>query len=481
MPASQTTEERRPEWRATTPLLAHQRQAIAKLLPSRVGALFMEMGTGKSRTAIELSRLRQAKVSRNIWFCPVTLKATIRREILKHTDCGEDAIYTFDDTTREGRMPLDRLWYIVGIESMSSSARALFCVQQICDERAFVIVDESTYIKGHFAKRTKRITAIAESARYRLVLTGTPITQGVVDLYAQMRFLSEKILGYKSFYTFARNHLIYSARNREQIVGSMDVEWLAERMKPYVYQVTKDECLSLPEKIYDDYYCGLSTEQEDAYRRAKEDFADDLLRYEDEDSDLSNGIAIFRLFSRLQGIACGSQDGRPVPHDRLDLLESVLADIGDTHIVIWTKYLQNLDEIEERLPALSLRVTRIDGQVPAQTRDARIESWKQAGGVLALTQGIGGHGLDLTAASTVIFYSSSFKYSEHIQAEDRSHRIGQQRPVTYISLWVDCGIEDRIRDALNKKGDALDTLRRQIDEIKGDNIKDRLRSFVMSL
>src|SRR5690606_2158590 len=100
-----TTE--RPAWTCTTELHPYQQEAVAKLLPSRVGALFMDMGTGKTRTAIEFVRIRQNKIDRVVWFCPVSLKETIRAEIIKHTTCPVNAVYVFDDRTNERTVPRD--------------------------------------------------------------------------------------------------------------------------------------------------------------------------------------------------------------------------------------------------------------------------------------------------------------------------------------------------------------------------------------
>jgi len=177
-----------------TELMPHQATAVVKVLHSRIGALFMEMGTGKSRTAIELVARRLPRIDRVIWFCPVSLKETVRQEILKHTDCAPADIHVFSDRTNERNVP-PALWHIVGIESMSLSDRVTLAVNKLITSRTFVILDESSYIKGHRAKRTMRITELSKRARYRLILTGTPLSQGVVDLFAQMRFLSPKILG----------------------------------------------------------------------------------------------------------------------------------------------------------------------------------------------------------------------------------------------------------------------------------------------
>lgn len=164
-----------------TNLMTHQREAVAKVLPSRVGALFMDMGTGKSRTTIELANLRAGKIDKVVWFTPVSLKLSVAEEIRKHTDCQD--IYVFDDKTNSRNLPRVR-WYVVGIESMSSSNRVVAAVNKLITTRTMVVLDESSYIKGHNSKRTERLTYICSRARYRLILTGTPFSQGVVDLFA---------------------------------------------------------------------------------------------------------------------------------------------------------------------------------------------------------------------------------------------------------------------------------------------------------
>ncbi len=162
----------------------------------------------------------------------------------------------FDDKTSANDLPRDAFWYIIGIESVSSSNRVAVAANSLTTTETAVIVDESSYIKGHNALRTQRITRYSEPARYRLALTGTPMSQGVQDLYAQMRFLSPKILGYNSFYSFAANHLEYSEKYPGLVVRAHNTAWLAAKIQPYVYQVTKEDaglCLPLP-RLYNSRY-----------------------------------------------------------------------------------------------------------------------------------------------------------------------------------------------------------------------------------
>lgn len=470
----------------TTPLLDHQIKAVRKLLPSRVGGLFMEMGTGKTRVVIELAHQRQARIGNVVYFCPVSLKETVRRELLRHTDLAGADICVFDDKTSARRLPL-AFWYIIGIESISASNRQVLAANAVIDDRSMVVVDESGYIKGHKSLRTQRITRMAERARYRLVMTGTPLSQGVVDLYAQMRFLSWRILGYKSFYSFARNHLEYSDRYPGMIVAAHNVPVLAAKVQPYTYQVTKSECMDLPAKTYATRWYGMTERQRAVYEQAKTDILMCIEDYGDLDS-----YTIFRLFTALQQIACGfwnrkHEDGSvetvTFPHMRLDVFAATIAQIpAGEKAVIWSKYRRNIEEIvallSEEYGAGS--VAQFHGGLSERARNGEIERFRNGARFLVATQASGGHGLTLNEAGYHVFYSNGFKYAERIQAEDRSHRIGQTRSVHYVDIVCDGSIDERIASALIDKADALEQFKRQVDKVK-DKRSAEVRKLVAGL
>ena len=471
-----------PHWTTRTTLMRHQVDGVQKLHHSRIGALFMEMGTGKTRTAIELATMRQGKLNVVVWFCPVSVKQTIAHEILKHTTCDASDVYIFNDKTDEERINRTARWFVVGIESMSSSSRQIHAVASLITDKTMVVCDESTYIKGHSSKRTQRITELSKIARYRMVLTGTPFTQGPVDLFAQMYFLSPDILQYKSFYSFARKHLVYSDRHKNQITRSLNVHVLTNRMEPYVYQVLKKDCLDLPEKFYDSAYFDLTDQQLEAYQKAKLDFADDLLAYVDEDGN-SSSIAIFRMFSRLQSIVCGFEGDTVYEHERIHALKNVVENLSEyQHIVIWAKFTHSVDEICKALHSESMPAIRFDGQINESQRALALTQWREHGGYLVATQSMGGVGIDLTQASVVIFYANGFKYSERIQAEDRCHRIGQEESVLYVSLYARCGIENKIEESIVAKENVLERFRREIESIqKLPNAKEGMMKLLDTL
>jgi SNF2 family DNA or RNA helicase len=481
----------------TTPLMPHQHPAVAKMLPSRVGALFMAIGTGKSRTTIEIARIRQDKYDLLFWFCPVSLKETIRQEWRKHTDLTEDAIKVWDDKVATNNLPTAARIHIVGIESMSSSARIILAYQAMVTDRSFVIVDESSYIKGHSSQRTERITMLSAKAKYRLILTGTPFTQGAVDLFAQMTFLSTKILGYSSFYSFAANHLEYEMRVNEygykvrtgRIVRTHNTDYLAAKIAPYVYQVSADECLDLPERLYETRYFDMTGEQRDYYEQAKHEILLDL------DYDDWSSIAIFHLFTSLQSIVCGFWT-RTVPkthekqhvtfgHRRVALLMETISSILDTEqVIIWTKYHHAIDEIKQSIEQQYGRraYAEFHGRISQRVRNEELASWQRGDSrFLIATQSAGGHGFTLNNAAYSIFYADGYKYSEREQAEGRNHRIGQTRRPTYISLCCENSIDEKISSALSRKENALASFQRSINRYRKDALKEMALKLVKEL
>lgn len=464
-----------------TELMAHQKEALAKMIPTRIGGLFMDLGTGKTLVVIKLSQIRLHKIDKVIYFCPVSLKETIKEQILTHSNLTEKDICVFDHKINESKIP-NALFYICGIESMSSGKRVILTIYKLITEKTFVVVDESTYIKGYRAWRTERITSYSEIARYRIILTGTPLTQGIIDLYAQMRFLSPKILGYSSFYSFEANHLEYSKKYKNKLVRVHNTDELAAKIAPYVYQVTKEECLELPEKLYTYYSFTMTMEQRQAYEQAKYD-----ILYNAPDNYLDSMYAIFQLFTALQSITSGfwnrnlsisrneeKREFLEFKHRRLDTLEEVINHIPDNRkVIIWAKFQYDIKAITNLLLD---SCCQFHGKLSEKQRNQQVKLWKKSKEkrFLVATPSTAGHGLTLTEAHYSIFYNNGFKYSERLQAEDRLHRISQNTNVTYIDIYCQNSIDERIHKALRAKENVLESFRSEIEKVKKENLKEAL-------
>ena len=462
-------------------LMPHQTRAVDKFTVivddvikfAKAIALFMEMGTGKTLTAIELVRQRADRISKVIWICPVSTKETIRKEIIKHTNVKD--IYVFDNKTDDKNYP-DVSWYIIGLESISQSDRVTLAFNALVDSDTCVIVDESSFIAKHTSKRAERITLISKECKFRFILTGTPLTNGIVSLYSQMKFLSPKILDYQSFYSFANNHLVYSDRYPGMIVETLHEEYLASKIAPYVYQVTKDECLDLPEKIYDTHYFQMSIEQRDAYESAKMEFLEMI------DPTEFSAVDIFKLFQALQQIVSGYRKVdrvEPIFYQdsyRVEALEDVLHSIADDRkVIIWAKYHYDMELIKKSLGDKAVYYT---GLLSEKQKTVALDRFQSDIDYLVITQSSGGFGLTLVEAHYAIYYNNSFSYSKRVQSEDRCHRIGQNEKVTYIDICCSDSIDERILGAIHSKASIAEAFRQEIEKIKD---RKSLENFVKEL
>ena len=283
-----------------TPLLPQQEQAVEKLKRLKVGALFMDMGTGKTRTALELINLKMqlGKFEQILWLCPCSVKRNLEVDIIKHI----------------GEMP-DYI-RIEGIESISASGRIYMdCHGYVNEKPTMLIVDESNMVKNPKAIRSQRIVNLSKICKYKLILNGTPVSRNEADLFNQFFILDPRILGYNSYYSFAANHLVYKeikAGGRKirtnQIVRVLNTDYLAERIAPYTYQITKEECMTLPDKKYMSCVFDLTREQKQHYESVKFHYLAEV--------DELDSTTIYRLFTALQHVASGRTVSEDDGHNR---------------------------------------------------------------------------------------------------------------------------------------------------------------------
>ena len=418
-----------------TSLLPYQEEGVKKLLPLRVGALYMEMGTGKTRTALEIiaKRLEKKKIDKVLWLCPCSVKANIKADLEKHSEGWEQVIR------------------IAGIESLSQSDRLYLKLMKYVNPKTMVIVDESNLVKNFFAKRTKRITEIGKVARYRMILNGTPVSKNQADLYAQWYFLDHRIFGYRTFWSFAANHLEYDDNGRVRRV--LNVGYLSSKIAPYSYVKKKDEALDLPDKNIRRFYFMINDSQRDHYNH----IADEMLLQVDE----ANESTIYRTFTALQLVT----SGREITSTKKPLqskgffenaednprIEALIQNLNEEKTIIWVKFQHEADEITQVLPDGSYEIFM--GKTPLKKRVKGLERFEKDEECIYLIANkvCGGYGLNLQFCHRMIYYNNDWDFATRAQSEDRVHRIGQAHDVDIIDLVSTAKIDQRIIDCLDKK------------------------------
>ena len=450
-----------------TELLPKQTEAVEKLRHVKVGALYMEMGTGKTRTALELIKLRldAGKVDGVIWLCPCSAKGDILLNIKSHCDLVELGI-------------LD----VVGIETLSSSVREnVRLLERVKKERIYLIVDESLLIKNHTALRSKHIERIADGCVYKLILNGTPISKWEADLYQQWRILDKRILGYNSFYSFAANHIQYDEKHPEKIRRTLNVDYLAEKIEPYTFQCRKEDCFVLPPKLpVKSFGFALTPEQDENYDACIE-------RLMPDDMAEAPSEAIYALFNACQSIVSGfavriEADGSterypmfPEPEDdpriRL-LLERATAIPAKEKALIFCHYTEVLNR---RWPGSAVMFY---GEIPQKKRQGQIEAFRGPARFLVVNKSCGAYGINLQFCHRIIYYSHDWDWATRAQSEDRVHRFGQTEPVTIEELYAWQTIDVRVLDCLSKKEGLVNSFKRELDQQAGSGRAKLLTDYV---
>lgn len=441
-----------------TKLLPFQLKAVEKLSKIKVGALYMEMGLGKTRTTLELIQIRldKSKINKVVWFCPCSTKRNLEEQIKLHSNLLEHI-------------------EIIGIESISMSDNIYVQAYNIVsNNNCMLVVDESNLVKNHQALRSKRMIELAKFCKYKIILNGTPVTKNEADLFNQWYILDWRILGYLSYYSFSANHLVFDEKTK-RITRVLNPEFLTNKIAPYCYQAKKEDVIELPSKINKSFYFDLTTVQLEHYKKIKKQILEKL-----EDNKNSTLEWIYKLFTSLQLILSGRKITSlyPLKHEnffnnvyenpRIQSLLSIIDEIPDDRkIVLWCKYTEEIVEISHILnEKYGDNVSLLYGELSQKKRNEEIEKFKSSNRFLLGNKNSGGYGLNLQFADYMIFYSNDWDWGTRTQAEDRIHRIGQTNNVTYIDILATDTLDYRIAANLVRKENLSNTLKKLIDKKK---------------
>ena len=449
----------------------HQLIALEKSSNKKVYALFMEMGTGKTKVAIDNLAMLYDKgkvngaliiapkgVYKN-WYSqeiPIHMPAHIRYKlVLWQATINQKQKKRLDILFKTG---VDLHILIMNVEAFSTTKGVDFAKKFLSCHETFMVVDESTTIKNPGAKRTKNIINLAIHAKYRRILTGSPVTKSPLDLYKQCEFLDPDLLEHSSYYTFRSRYATmrsanFNGRSVQLVVGYKNLAELSEKLKPFSYRVLKDECLDLPPKTYMKRIITLTPEQQKVYSQMKQ------MALAQMNGKVITTVNALTQLMRLHQITCGhfkADDGsiQAIKNNRLSQLLEVLEEL-EGKAVIWAHYQFDVKTIVKAITEKygEKSVVTYYGLTPNDERQSNLERFqtKDETRFLVGTPQTGGYGITLTAASTMIYYSNGYDLEKRTQSEARIDRIGQKFPMTYIDILAEDTVDERIVKALRKK------------------------------
>ena len=458
---------------------AHQITALEKSWDRTEYGYFMEMGTGKSKVLVDNMAMLYDKgkingavivapkgVYRN-WYSqeiPNHLSSHIQPKMVLWTALTSKKKDKEYQTLFETGHDLHIL--IINVEALSTKKGLDFAAKFMRCHKTMLAIDESTTIKNPSAKRTKSILALGKEATYRRILTGSPVTKSPLDLYTQCGFLNSYLLGYDSFYAFRNRYANMVDRNfggrRVQLIGSYKrLDELADKLKAFSYRVLKDDCLDLPDKVYIRREVDLTDEQSKAYATMKSAALASLK------GKMATAPHVLTQMMRLHQITCGhlrNDDGTitEIKNNRLKELINLLDEV-EGKVIIWANYVYDIENlvkvISDEFGADS--IVQYYGAIPAEQRQQNIEKFQDPNSKVKFFIGnpqTGGYGITLTCANTVVYYSNGYDLEKRLQSEDRAHRIGQTKSVTYIDFIAPKTVDEKIVKALRSKMNIANTI-----------------------
>lgn len=387
----------------TMTYLNSQLSAIDKLKNVKCGALFMEAGTGKTLSAIEL--IKSTDCDYILWITPFQTKDNLRQEIDKW-----------------GGLECD----IVGIESIQNSDRIYLEYYKKCQsaKRAFVVCDESLKIKNAVAKRTNRLFEFTKVSEYRLILNGTPLSRNLLDLWSQMYFLSPKILRMdiaefkNTFCEYVQiiKHSENYARSytKEFIKKYHNIDYLYNLIQPFIFESKLS--LSIGQQVVNiDYKLSIEEKQQH-----------DLLKTK----YLDNEILLMLNNNIFLEITQKMQHNYSLSEEKFTIVDKILQGCDNKKVLIYAKYIDTQKTLTSRYPNI------------------RIMSLQKHS-----------FGLNLQDYDTIIFWDKTWDYAQREQIERRIFRNGQKNDCIYYDLTGDVGLEKLINQNIERKRTLLDVFK----------------------
>lgn len=459
---------------------AHQQEGMQRGLRSPDFMYAFEMGTGKTRTVIEVLRRRYAENNRmlkTLILCPVIVCDNWKREFAMYSKVNPNDILVLTGSAKQRVKRLldatgDDMRYpkIVVTNYQGMLMPELYGILKQWGIEVLVC-DESQRLKSHESKTAKLVAHLSDDVRHRYLLTGTPILNSPADIFMQYRILDGGATFGKNFYTFrakyfrddndafkGKQHYFPKWEPRLDMIGELQAKIEAKSMR-----VLAKDCIDLPELVVQDVEVPLSREQLRMYEEMKQDFLTYLKDKEGKMSAVVAEMAVTKAM-RMQQIVTGfAKDDEHKVHQiedvpRLEMLEELLTSItaNGSKVIVWSIYHENYKAIAKLCEKLGLKYVELHGGIDPKARIELMDTFRTdpTVQVAICNQKAAGIGVNLIEAQYSIYYSRGYSLEDELQSSTRNFRGGSAelfKTVFRINLVAKGTIDDVINEALSKK------------------------------
>jgi SNF2 family DNA or RNA helicase len=452
----------------------HQLDAIERAAALPHFALFFEMGTGKTSTVINCLRWKYSvngRLLRTLIVGPPIVLENWKNEFALNSNINpKDITVLYGAGAKRKELLIEKGFnedgskghiFITNYETLTVMPEVFQLLMKWNPEA--IVWDEAHKLKSMTSSRTKAAIKISDTARYRYILTGTPVLNSPMDLFSQFRALDKGETFGQNFFVFRAQY--FYDKNAGMPKSKYFPDWrirpdalekINSRIKRLSARVKKEECLDLPPLVRKNIYIEMGKEQRKHYETMKKDFITFL-----GDKACTAEIALTKGL-RLQQIASGYiklEDGKEIElkdNPRQDALRELLEEITPEHkVLVWACFKQNYEQIRNVCEELKIKFVEVHGEITGKNRFENVDAFNSDPSIRVFIghPGSGGIGINLVSASYSIFYSRSFSLEHDLQAESRNHRGGSgiHAKITRIDLIAKESIDSLIAERLANK------------------------------
>lgn len=463
-------------------LLKHQENLLEKAKDQDAYFLMHSMGTGKTCSTLQLLRYKcfqHKRLLRTLVICPLAVTINWSREIEMFTKIPKDSVKVLKGSGKKREQQLAKAIYNPATDRNDYPGIIIVNYDALVSDSIFeqlkewnpevLILDEAHYLKNHKAQRAKQVEILSLKARYKYLLTGTPILNSPLDLFMPYKILDGGATLGKNFFTFRSTYFMDSNaawahkdnHYPKFVVNPNRVEELNKLIYQKADRVLKEDCLDLPPLVKTQRYVELSPEQKTAYLQMKKDFIAFVKDKHDQPKAVVAQLAVTKAL-RMQQIVCGStsaDDGTEILFKntpRIKILKELLEEITvNNKLIVWSVFKADYRAIEAVCKELEIKYCFLTGEQSMKQKQESMDNFNTDPEmkVIISNQKAGGVGVNLIAASYSIYYSKNFSLADDLQSEARNYRKGSDihASVTRIDLVAKDTIDELVNQVLSDK------------------------------